>query len=271
VPVANTSCAGANPTINTDQTIGSLNVTQSASSAEQSLQIFLDQFHLKVHVLPFTDSDASLSFDNLNDDDLTVLVDIGKLLVCEYAKYSERWVNGSRIKSIALVKNLKVNATDKPCSSAGRTSFATLTIYHSVECITGYPGDLNTQFRKHAFHHEFWHFMAFSADIYQDPAWLALNDPGFSYGSSWDPVKGWTPGLKPFHPREGFVTPYAMFTMQEDEAETYAYMFVPAEYRDLVGWMTADPILNRKVEYLKQFIISRDPAMSEYFKIAGQS
>jgi hypothetical protein len=35
--------------------------------------------------------------------------------------------------------------------------------------------------------------------------------------------------------------------------------------------MTADPILNRKVEYLKQFIISRDPAMSEYFKIAGQS
>jgi hypothetical protein len=270
-PVANKSCVGANPTINTDRAIEALTATQSASSAEHSLQTFLDQYHLKLHVLPFTGSDSSVSFDSLNDDDLTVLVDFGRLLICEYAKYSEQWVNSSGLTSIALVKNLKTNATDKPCTHPGFASLATLTIYHSAECITGYPGQLNIQLRKHSFHHEFWHVMAFSVDKYQDPAWLALNDPGFTYGSSWDPVKGWTPGIRSFHPRDGFVTAYAMFTMQEDEAETYAYMFLPEEYRDLVEWMAADPILKRKVDYLKEFIISRDPGMSEYFKIADQS
>jgi hypothetical protein len=83
------------------------------------LQTFLDQYHLKLHVLPFTGSDSSVSFDSLDDDDLTVLVDFGKLLICEYAKYSEQWVNSSRLASIALVKNLKTNATDKPCSPSG--------------------------------------------------------------------------------------------------------------------------------------------------------
>ena len=245
-----------------------LNGAKTAWSAERALQTFLDQYKMKVVVLPFI-GPPTYSWDNLTDDDLPILIPFGRLLICEYAKYSARWVDSSQIRRVALVKNLKTPAAPGTCMAHAVTDFKSLTLFHSVECTSPW----GARIFKHGIHHEFWHLMAYSVYGLHDSAWVALNDPGFSYGKEgWDPVKGWSPGVHPFHPRQGFVTAYAMFTEQEDQAETYASMFVKEDYTELVGWMATDAILKSKVEYMRQFIASIDPTMNlPYLGSAGQS
>jgi len=99
-----------------------------------------------------------------------------------------------------------------------------------------------------------------------------LNDPGFSYGhSGWDPTAGWNATVIAKHPRPGFVSAYAMHNEYEDEAETYAFMFVKEEHRELVDFITTDPILKGKVEHLKQRIGAIDPAINDsYLERAAQ-
>lgn len=262
-PAANKSCPAANSHISTDQPIEALIASQTPSSAEHALQSLLDQYRgLKVLVLPFTGS-GLLSWDNLSDGDLPDLITYGKLFICEWAKYSPIWVNGSRITKVALVKNLN-NPTRGPCKASGLADWSRGTLYQDVLCGGG-PVK-----QKHTLHHEFWHL---AASNLVDPGWLALNDPSFVYGNSgWDPVEGWGPGTVPHHPRPGFVSAYSMQNSYEDAAETYASMLVKEEYPMLLDWIATDSILKSKVEYLKQVIVSIDPAMNgSYLDRAGQS
>jgi hypothetical protein len=132
-----------------------------------------------------------------------------------------------------------------------------------VECGGGYYGATGL---KREVHHEFWHLMAFSAKKRDDPAWSALNDPSFTYGyAGYDQAGGVAPKSCDRRAVPGFVTCYATQSINEDQAEIYASMFVSEENKLLVAWMATDAILKGKVEYLKQFIITRDPAMSDYF------
>src|SRR3981081_1476660 len=55
-PVANASCPGANSQISTDRSLEALRIAQTAWSAERALQSFLDQYKIKVVVLPFIGS-----------------------------------------------------------------------------------------------------------------------------------------------------------------------------------------------------------------------
>lgn len=264
-PVANKSCPAANSQISTDQSIEALTASQTAASAEQALQSFLGQYRgIRLVVLPFIGNQA-LSWDNLTDDDLPFLITYGKLFICEWAKYSQLWVNSSRITRVALVKNLG-NLTRGPCKASGQADWNGGTLYQDVLCGAA-SGPVK---QKHTLHHEFWHL---TAQKYVDSAWVALNGPEFNYGDDgWDPDTGWAPNIRFKHPRPGFVSAYAMHDSYEDAAETYATMFVKEERADLVLWMSTDPILKSKVEFLKQFIASKDPAMNaSYLERASQS
>jgi hypothetical protein len=238
-----------------------LNAAKTARSAERALQTFLDQFQLKVVVLPLISPDAVMNWDDLTDGDLPILLPFGRLLICEYAKYSPRWVHSSEIKRVVLVKNLRRSGVTQACRTVATTNLQSRTVYHSVECLSG----LGALAEKHGLHHEFWHLMAFSAHGgLHDADWVALNDPGFVYGKDvGDPINGWNPDIPKVHPRPGFVTWYALYTEAEDQAETYATMFVnDADYAGLVNWMATDSILKSKVEYMRQFIVSIDPTMT---------
>ena len=102
---------------------------------------------------------------------------------------------------------------------------------------------------------------------YKDPAWLAFNDSTFKYGNGGrdaykDPTYANTE-----HPRVGFVTGYATSALEEDKAETYAFLFVKEGYASLQKWEPEDQILTKKVNYLKKFILSRVPEMNDaYFQ-----
>jgi len=252
-PAANASCPGASPGISTDQSMEALAGAKTAWSAERAIQTFLDQYKIKVVVLPFIGIET-FAWDNLTDDDLPILIPYGKLLICEYSKYSARWVDSSHIGRIALVKNLKTPVVPGTCTAHAVTDFKSLTLYHSVECTNPW----GIRIYKHGLHHEFWHLMAFSVYGLHDSDWVALNDPAFSYSK-----EAWLrPRVDPFHPQLGFVTAYAMFSEQEDQAETYASMFVKEDYTEMLGWMASDSILKNKVEYMRKFIVSIDPTMN---------
>jgi hypothetical protein len=202
----------------------------------------------------------------MTDDDLPALIAYGKLFICEWAKYSQRWVYASSITKVALVKYL-VNPLRGPCKVSGLVQ-NNGTLWQDVPC----GGGATKQ--KHTLHHEFLHIAFRSAHVsHEDPGWAALNDPSFSYkNSAWDIVDGWAPGTIAKHPRQGFVSAYATQNQWEDQAETYAAMFVKEEYPDLVQWIAADPVLKSKVEYLKQFIAAIDPAMDgPYLERAGRA
>jgi hypothetical protein len=265
---ANKSCPGANPAISTDQPIEALTAAHTAASAESALQSFLGQFQLKAAVLSFL-GPPSITWENLNDDDLPMLIAYGSLVICELAKYSQGWVDSSGLKRVALVKHLGRPPTTGPCALAGLADFyRSRTVYFSVECTN--PAGLRVQ--RRAIHHEFWHVMEASIGLH-DPAWAALNDPGFSYGASsgYDPLRGWGPSGAP-PPRPGFVTAYAMYSTQEDQAETYASLFVKEDYALLATWIATDAILNSKVNYIRQLIVSIDSTMNKaYLEHAAQS
>jgi hypothetical protein len=270
--VANSSCPAANSLINTDKSIETLAAAQTAVSAERALQSFLDQYRgMTAVVPPFTRAAPGdvFFFDPLTDDDLPGLIAYGKLFICEWAKYSQVWVDRSVVTKVKLVKNL-ANPTRGSCKYSGLADWDGRALYQDVVCGAGF----GPVWQKHTLHHEFWHLIAPSVHghnpEYADSAWLALNDPGFSYGNSgWNDVTGWSIRFTP-HPRPGFVSQYAMQHEREDEAETYAFMFVKEEFGQLAHWMTTDAILKTKVAYLKQFIASVDPAMNDsYLERAG--
>jgi hypothetical protein len=74
-------------------------------------------------------------------------------------------------------------------------------------------------------HHEIFHFADFADDdnVLADPAWDALNEPGFHYGgggrSMRDPASA-----APSEERVGFVTRYATSALEEDKAETFSFL-----------------------------------------------
>jgi hypothetical protein len=244
-----------------------LTAAHTAASAESALQSFLGQFQIKAAVLSFL-GPPSITWENLTDDDLPMLIAYGKVVICELAKYSQGWVDSSGLKRVALVKHLGSPPKTGACALGGLANFyPSRTVYFSIECTN--PAGPRVQ--RRAIHHEFWHIMEASIGLH-DPAWAALNDPGFSYGaiSGYDPAKGWPSGSPP--PLPGFVTAYAMYNAQEDQAETYASLFVKEDSALIAAWIATDAILKSKVEYLRHFIVSIDSTMnSAYLERAAQS
>jgi len=89
----------------------------------------------------------------------------------------------------------------------------------------------------------------------------------FSYGAGG--ASAYQPGYSGpsgEHVVPGFVTGYATTAIEEDMAETYAYLMTTTYYHHLQTWQVSDVILANKVNYLIQFISKISPEMSaDYF------
>jgi hypothetical protein len=68
-----------------------------------------------------------------------------------------------------------------------------------------------------------------------------------------------------FHPEEGFITGYAKTNSAEDKAEIYSLMFSGESYELLTDLAKLDPVLNKKIDYIKNFISSRVTQMDEKY------
>lgn len=268
VPITNQSCPNAFPGIDTDKPMLALIAARDTASAQVALQMFINQYNQKILVASFIPSDYAkmyATWTTLSTDDWPNLASYGQIFICEWSKYPPDWIRQSKVTQIAIVKNLAVEGQSRAAmpDSQGATLFLD----------DGY-GSSGRNYQQRVIHHEFYHlieFVNYGDMYYKDSDWSTFNDPSFKYGSG---------GVNAYkdpnyanieHPQTGFITGYATSAIEEDKAETYAYLFVKESYSKLQTWLSADSILLNKVNYLKKFIFDHNSLMdNSYFQRVNQ-
>lgn len=219
-------------------------------------------YNLEVYIEEFTPSDYTnqyTKFDFVRDEDGEEIDQLIDILHEEFMKYPPEWIEESNLKGIAIVKNMEV---------IGQKRFAMPDAYGEVlyyDIGYGYAGE---SYIRHGIHHEFFHMIEenFNGTFrYQDPKWLKLNTPGFSYGDGGDKAYDDPDFVNNIHPQKGFITGYSTYGIEEDRAEIYAYLFQRDNYKLIMDITREDDILDKKVKYIKEFIKSIVQDMDEEY------
>lgn len=202
-------------------------------------------------------------WENITESDLADLKNIALMFYYEWNKYPAHWVTGSKLTGIIFVKNLQVYGYGygQPLEIA-----ALPTNNYMLYSIS----DVNsTDYTRATFHHEFFHVVIFrrKGTASEFPRWLACNDNSFHYGAGGFDAYRNNPNNPISHfPTKGFVSQYAESAIEEDMAETYAYLMTDWHNTQLQLHLPQDSILNCKVTYLKELIHQLEPEMNDdYF------
>lgn len=124
--------------------------------------------------------------------------------------------------------------------------------------------DAPDAFLRRLLHHEVFHFMDYTADdqVTRDPEWEALNDRYFVYGFGGRFMRdGATSRFG--SGGAGFVTEYAKSGLEEDKAETFAFLLVSPG--SMQRQTQRDPRLDAKARHLRQWVQSRDARTAALF------
>ena len=105
-------------------------------------------------------------------------------------------------------------------------------------------------------HHELYHLVEqrlFGDFYYRDPAWLALNPEGLSYGQGGATAYG---GVfhNLGHPAAGLVSRYAQFGPEEDKAEVFGWMMTPGYAGRVKAWSGQDLALAAKRRFMMALV-----------------
>lgn len=224
------------------------------SDAEAALRAFGTNYGLAVDVVAPAPASYYATFSRLDASDLGALKAYGAMLVDEWAKYPPAFVAASGLRTIKLVKGLAVAGVAK---TAAPTPFDAAMIYD----VTAGTDD----YARSVLHHEFDHyftFQKFGTYAPADQAWLALNPPGFHYGGGGTSCYV-APSSCPSGPHvvAGFVSGYATSAIEEDKAETFAYLMDDAEYHQVQTWVKTDAVLAAKVSAYEEFLCGLSAAM----------
>jgi len=119
---------------------------------------------------------------------------------------------------------------------------------------------------RRSFHHEVFHLIDYRDDgvVTRDPAWEALNPPGFKYAGGGraalaDPAMTTDPTDKV----PGFVTGYSTSAVEEDKAELFAFLVVHPAY--MAKRAATDPVIRAKVARMKALLAAFCPAVDEAY------
>jgi hypothetical protein len=172
-------------------------------------------------------------------------------LAIELARYPAEFLVRARLRRLVLCAKLH----------EGSEVIPSLPNYHGALLI---DVDADAPYLRRLVHHEVFHFADYADDdqLSHDPAWLALNDRYFVYGSGGRFAR--EPGAGRFSDEiPGFVSRYATSALEEDKAETFAMrMSAPRQFAELIA---SDPILRVKSGALEAQLRKLSPTMDERF------
>jgi len=179
------------------------------------------------------------------------------VLQTELNKYPESFLRKAGVKNIVVCKGVSSHGL----SAHGFPDPGGKSIYCTY-------GGFHTYFKKNI-HHEIYHMIEAKfngSSYYKDPVWAKLNSNDFKYGKGGRHFK-WNDSNSEnlFHPRTGFITPYATSALEEDKAEVYAGLFVEEISTCLHEWISEDEILRNKVNYMKDFLLRYSDEMTSDF------
>ncbi len=178
------------------------------------------------------------------------------LFLTEFTKYPTDVIARSGLKTVVLCEHLKF---------AGQLRSAIPDYLHETLYLDVSRGIETPDYMRTAVHHEFFHIIDWKDDgsVYQDPAWLVLNQTGFRYGTGGkyaqndDTVSLVNDSLR------GFLTRYAMTGVEEDKSEMFAHMMT--NYGMVQQRAKNDPVLQSKFVQMKALCKKFSPSMDEAF------
>lgn len=243
--------------------MGNTQEKEEISAIESKIQMITGYLARKYNVqcvyksIPENQS-LSYLYENATEKDYRKLLDYLKIFYQEVSKYPRNYFSDKEIKYIFFVKKLFL----KENPAEGIYSYKEKYIYLDFSRNKG-----NLLSKRHSIHHEFYHMMDIMQPGWKNPTWNTFNHPEFEYGNNsvknGNKERGKT--YKIFRERKGFITPYSMMSEEEDKAEIYACLMVKSQSDILHRWIKDDPILGKKMHYIKERIQAFCPQMNEQY------
>ena len=221
------------------------------------LQPLEQKYGLKVIALgqPVVDRDRGYTVSCQPPSDAALLAYM-PLVAQEFALYPRDLVAAVGLERLVLCRDLYVGR-DRRGAVPDEEDHA---LFLDVEA----QGSSDRFFRARVIHHEFMHMIDLRDDgRYDDPAWAALNRPGFRYGDGGRSRQGDSLQGMVDTTLVGFLTRYSDSGPEEDKAELFSYLMMRPK------WVTDrtynDDVLRRKVERLKANLAAFAPSMNSWF------
>ena len=177
-----------------------------------------------------------------------------KILAAELGKYPMPLLQKSKLKGIAIVKNLSV---------AGQRRAAMPDYENEILYLDFQRGAHNPAYQAHVIHHEFFHLLEQELNgsaYFKDPEWAKLNPKNFRYGKGGNKQRG-NDNFALVHPQSGFINRYSTSALEEDKAEIYAALFIPGERKKINAMAAKDTHLAAKIKMMRRILHAIDPAI----------
>ena len=175
-----------------------------------------------------------------------------KILAAELGKYPMPLLQKSKLKGIAIVKNLSV---------AGQRRAAMPDYENEILYLDFQRGAHNPAYQAHVIHHEFFHLLEQELNgsaYFKDPEWAKLNPKNFKYGKGGKEQRG-NDNFALVHPQSGFINRYSTSALEEDKAEIYATLFISAERKKITAMAASDTHLAAKIKMMLTILRQIDP------------
>ena len=179
------------------------------------------------------------------------------VLVEELSRYPRRFLAESRLRRVVLTRALVENGTAIPSLP-------------NFEGALLLDVDAPPAYLRRLLHHEVFHFFDYAGDdqLKRDPAWEQLNDRWFVYGAGGRSVRA--PGSgRLTADLPGFVSKYATSALEEDKAETFAFLL--ATPLPLARIAAKDAVVRAKVLAIKRALAGFCPELDARFWARGGS
>lgn len=172
----------------------------------------------------------------------------------ELGKYPKTLLKKANLKGIVIVKNLCI---------AGQRRSAMPDYVNEILYLDFQRGSHAPQYQAHVIHHEFFHLLEQELNgsaYFKGPEWAKLNPKNFKYGNGGKHQRG-DDNFGLVHPQAGFINRYSTSGMEEDKAEIYAALFIPAERKKINTMAAKDPHLKAKINMMLGILQKIDPAL----------
>ena len=164
-----------------------------------------------------------------------------KYLIIEknLSRYSKNFLKKINLKYIVLCEDLSISGI----GTAGIPDNVMKTLIVDIK--------FNEKYFERVLHHEVFHIINDTyKEIFNEKIWSSFNPPEFNYAECSTCTK--KIGLDTYLKTNGFITEYSKSTASEDMAEVFSHLM----YGSLPDEI--DPILKKKIEFIKKGILKID-------------
>ncbi len=165
------------------------------------------------------------------------------LIERNFNKYSLDFLKKINLKYVVLCENLSVSQI----SSAGVPNYSMRTLILDIK--------FNKKYFERVIHHEIFHLINDSyKNYFKNSEWEKFNNSNFKYATC--STCSDRLNLSLLDKTEGFLTEYSMSTPSEDMAEIFSFLI--KDRKEIENKALTDPILSKKILYIKKNIIKID-------------